>query len=315
MDSDLMENLSPVFILGMPRSGTTMLASMLAKIENVYATPESQFIQWLINTEESTFSLDKESIATKLLNDFQFKTYDLSLSHKNLVSLIGSNAVATICNIVKEYAHRKNEDSFTWIEHTPENYIYAHQLLEQFPSAKFIIITRDPRGCFESHKKIFWGEKSIQKFCYMWSHSNHCALAFLSKYPQRCMKVQYETLLDNPESNLSELLSFIDVDNVKSTKTYKIPTFTKSQHSLVNKPLDRTKKTSWQNSLSIKEINFIEYRLYSIMPFYGYNPTQKDKILSNPLNFFEIVFDSINGILLKITGRIRRKYVRKELRN
>ena len=68
---DLNTNTSPIFIVGYPRSGTTLLQSMLYTQKNIYSFPETHFftkILPLVNGKNSSKSMKKSQLSIVLKN-------------------------------------------------------------------------------------------------------------------------------------------------------------------------------------------------------------------------------------------------------
>jgi len=107
-----------IFVLGMPRSGTTLTESILASADNIVAGGEKSF-----------FSLQLHSIAKDLSNP------ELVLDN-DFFNDLGDRYLENIS------LHRNKNDFF--IDKLPENYLFYKFIKLSLPSAKFINCYREP---------------------------------------------------------------------------------------------------------------------------------------------------------------------------
>ena len=193
-----LKNLKPIFIIGLPRSGSTIIESILSSgKKKILNLGETSLINWsIINTyteiftegsigEERLLKLDANLICGKLL--------------KSLDNLGASNL--------------KNK---IFIEKSLENFFYIDLILKIFPKAKFINTIRN------THDNIF---AIFQQFLskVSWTHSleniidymdNYLKIIgfFKQKYPDKILSVKLEELTDNKELISKKLYNFCELE-------------------------------------------------------------------------------------------------------
>lgn len=129
---------SPVFIIGMPRSGTTLVEQILASHSEVYAAGETDdFARAMLGVDGPAGGLAQSPEALSSMSDDQLRA--LGARYVDLVTA-GAPAATRI------------------IDKTMENFRFAGLIHLALPSAKIIHVRRDPRDtCVSCFSKLFHG--------------------------------------------------------------------------------------------------------------------------------------------------------------
>lgn len=262
-----MENKKQIFICGVPRSGTTMLASMLATNDLCIAPPESDFY---INFYKKHFSNAKSKINSELLIDYINRNYrfkqwgincDTEIRQLNKIETINYSKVYNI--LIEKYGRsieKYHEDSI-YVNHTPSNLLNFSIINNLFPDSKWVYIIRDPRAVFNSVKDLDWGANSAISLSNLW-------LEYLCNYysikeglNEKITMVKYEDLLINPEIELKRICDFVNIpyhNSMINGNGFDVPNYSKKQHNLVGKPIQIDRINKWKDTLSTKDIELIE---------------------------------------------------------
>ena len=182
----------PIFILGMPRSGTSLVEQIISSHEEVYGAGE-------IN------SLGGPILEKILLNGKDKNMF----SDKNLFSM-----------------RKKYLDSFARLptsadvitDKTPANFQYIGIILSMFPDAKIIHLKRDPRAICWSIYQTNWYENG-----YRFSYNMDDLVTFYglysklmdfwhNKFPEKIYDICYEDLTTNQEEETKKLLEYCELD-------------------------------------------------------------------------------------------------------
>jgi hypothetical protein len=203
----------PVFVVGSPRSGTTILAWSLAKHSHFWTSDESQILWDLFE-------------GGRLGRNYQNRdNYDGSWLCKQNIRReeflgflgVGLNGLFT-----------SRSEGKRWVDQTPLYVMLAHNLIHMFPGCLFIHILRDGRNVVhsmvnvltarfvgrelpdvvkKSHKPAWMSD--FRAACSTWRRFVEVALEFQSANPTRCLTVRNERLLADPVKGFSEILQFI----------------------------------------------------------------------------------------------------------
>jgi len=270
-------NKKTVFIGGCPRSGTTMLGSMLGSTKHCIATPESHFkqkipiglrVNWLKG-------ISKKEVIDALLKNFRFKIWEIPIPDNSLPSILTRQDYRDlIFQLVDSYARKVGKSNWNvWIDHTPQNFQNALMLLDIFPKAKFVHIVRDPRAVAASVIPLDWGPNTADDAAIFWAQKLSYALAFESISPERCFKVRYEDIVRHPEKVVKEICNFTDIEFKSSMilgKEFRIPNYSKTQHALIGKAPNLERINSWKTDLTDLQIYQIEKFCEDLLDMMGY---------------------------------------------
>lgn len=230
--NNLMNNINRAFILGNPRSGTTLFRLLLNAHSRIVAPPESGFLQWWFAKYGgySPAMLHKEGYLNTLLDDLlsSKKIEGWSLSRAELAdSFIESppSDYAALCErLYRLHASPAKRDSLQWV--VDKNNYYIHHLetiLEAWPKAFAFFSVRDGRDVACSYLKINELDSrspykpklpsSILEIAEEWRSNNLKVADFLTQhFPGRHVVLRYEDLIREPAQVLERVLRPLGLD-------------------------------------------------------------------------------------------------------
>lgn len=261
----------PVFIGGCDRSGTTLLGSIIGAHPRFIVTPESPF-----KTEIASrvpFGAPEEGAATvdEIMNSWRFKLwrYDFRPSSQP------STYEEAISDLVASYAVAAGRPKNSrWVDHTPNNVRYARRLLKRFEDSKFIHMVRDGRAICASVIPLDWGPNTPLVAAQWWAERLSYGLAAeLRLGPSRVLRVHYENLVTDPESELRRVFEFLGSpfsDEALASPVSIKPAYTVGQHSLIGKPIDVRRLNAFRDELSKRSIELFEWSTGDLLEYLGY---------------------------------------------
>ncbi|MEZ7493075.1 sulfotransferase [Pseudoalteromonas distincta] len=254
-----------IFIGGADRSGTTMLASLLSKIERSVVTPESLFKSEV----ESTKPFCKEHYCQKLQKHPRFCTWgvDIELLKKQNIT---SYEDFYRC-LIEQYNSGSKFDY--WIDHSPNNMAYSTNLDSLFSNCYFIHIVRDGRAVAFSQTPLEWGANTYLAASKAWLNNITYGFITESLFPERTLLVKYEDLLLNSEKEIARILKFLGTPETVSGKGNGrdfLPEFSKNQHKLVGKEPDQTRANAWLKKMTPQDIADFQYYATRALGLLGY---------------------------------------------
>jgi tetratricopeptide (TPR) repeat protein len=183
----------PIFIVGMPRSGTSLVEQILASHNSVYGAGELDQITKLTLPIIKNFLNGDIKQVSKQAIDFINSEYQNTLSYFN-----SSASVIT--------------------DKLPLNFQYIGFILSAFPNAKIVHLKRDARATCWSNYKYFFTSKDNG-----YSHDFNDLANFYKSYidlmgfwhklyPEKIYDLDYETLTLNQESETRKLLEYCELD-------------------------------------------------------------------------------------------------------
>ena len=206
------------FIVGAPRSGTTLLQTMLAEHPLIYSAPETSFFNRTIPMLGAGFSTPSETVAGRQIaavrEDFEYMT-GIALDIDD-TALEGSNVQTLFESIMESF--NVDEKQF-WIEKTT-NHARCMTLIHRFyPSAKFVHIIRDPVDSIGSMVSIsptglddfrIRYVSPIAGFARVWLKCVRSAFSF--PFQDQVRHIYYEDLVQQPQETVRSICDFFDIE-------------------------------------------------------------------------------------------------------
>jgi hypothetical protein len=278
---------SPIFIVGMPRSGTTLLSKILSSHSNICIAPESHFLNyWMQRFSFTSIQEDSgfEEFWQAFIHSERFSYFEIDSTQLFSVVKFASEDRAQLffSTLLKQFS--KKEKKSRWGEKTPAHYAYIDKLLEWYPNARILYVVRDPRAVAASMKNVPWGGNRVIAYSTRWKDSIKHLKKWVCDY--RVLKVQYEHFVINPEKYLRQICSFIGEDFqsqlLTSDKLYNDSTaklysseWAISHVFLASQSINTDNLEKWKKNLSENEIALIEYICRNYMKDFNYKALGK----------------------------------------
>jgi len=274
----------PLFVVGMSRSGTTLLREILNRNPEVgIPSSESLFIPYIIHRfRDKPFPLEQKlvqefrniikesSFYNKLRANglvLQDSEFDHMLKLKSLEETIEALMRFFIASDTKKYG-------FIWGDKSP-NYLLSIALLKSFfPSARFIHIIRDPRDrALSAHKA--WGA-NLYFAAERWHKSIKTARMQGQKSGDDYLEVFYEKFTGAPDKGIEQICKFLDINYDESMLELKSPV--EKYHTEIDAETrnttrivsDNTKK--YIHELNPDQIKRIDEIVFPVAHVLGYSP-------------------------------------------
>lgn len=268
---------TPVFIGGVPRSGTTLLASLLGGSPECVAVPESQFKEELLRLAAIRPAWAKGEAWKLFASNWRFPLWGLGAEPPPAPCWSAASLPSFLAALAHAYASRKGKNlARLWVDHTPDNLRNAHALHAQFPEARFIHIVRDPRAVASSVLPLDWGPNTPMKAAQAWveglAHGLGVELSFSAS---RAKRVRYEDLVDDPVGTCEDIASWLEISFTPAMLTgegYKPSPYSAGQHRMVGGKPDPARAVGWRSMLTPRDIEVIEYICGDLMLSMGYTP-------------------------------------------
>ena len=184
-----------LFILGLSRSGTSLLATRVASSQDV-AT---------VNGE--TFFFQKRDFSRVDISGVELANYRAKfLAARSQVELF--DAMADHAILQKPSARR-------FLEKTPDHIFMLPELLKAYPKARFVFSIRDPRDAYVSWQKHpQLGDAPVEEFARYW---NRCHATYSASAGDRIATVRYEDMCLNPDATLERVANHFGLTQIADT--------------------------------------------------------------------------------------------------
>lgn len=205
----------PIFIVGCPRSGTTLLQLMLHAHPDIAIPPENRFVLEVYD-QRAEFGDLREADNRRELADFivkrrRSKLRDFGVSGKQMRQQIVAappTVGAAVGTVLQSYAARFG--ARRWGDKRPAYIQRLGVVTRLFPDAQIIHIIRDGRDCVSSLKRMPWWQGNSIVSIWTWRTAVIKGRRAAAKLADDAyIEVRYEDLVTDPETQLRRLCTFL----------------------------------------------------------------------------------------------------------
>jgi len=238
-------NDDPIFLVGFPRSGTTLLDTIL-------------------RSHKSINVIEEKPIVDKLIENLELETENNLSNLENLDEKSCKKIKELYLKIKSEYT--KSNQEKIYIDKLPLNFIYIGEIIRLFPKAKFIFALRNPYdvilSCFMQQ---FIPNDAMMNFTNLKDSANFYNISmklykiYFELFKSNIYEIKYEDVVQNFDTSIKSLLNFLNLeweDGVK--KFYKTASrrgiISTPSYNQINKPIYKKSVQRWKNY----EKNFAE---------------------------------------------------------
>ena len=197
------ESCPPIFIIGLPRSGTTLLQQMLSAHSAIGQGGELKYLSY------STAEIGQAKLNKLADNE-------------------PADNLAVFKKIHTDYQHLRAQQfslDKPMVDKTLSLNHHLGLIAKVFPSAAIIRITRNPAdnawSCFRNffNQGLGWSY-DLENIAEFFHHENRLAKHWQSLLGERVLEISYEDLINQPEATLTKCLSHIGLTFEESMLTF-----------------------------------------------------------------------------------------------
>ena len=193
-------HLTPIFIVGMPRSGTTLVEQIISSHSKVKGFGELTFLSEGINK----LKIFKKNIINPEKNGLD----ELNEFYLNKIKIF-------------------DDDITHFTDKMPQNFKWIGIILNCFPKAKIINIKRDEMATCWSIFKHYFTSKSGNKFSYNLNDIGNYYKLYKNlmefwnlNYPNKIYTLKYENLIQKKDEEIKNILNFCELNWEDSCKEF-----------------------------------------------------------------------------------------------
>lgn len=275
----------PIFVLGCPRSGTTLLQLMLHAHPRIAMPPETRFVITTYEGRNEFGDLNspaaRRALADSIVRDPATLFGDLGLDAGEVADEItgGPPTLGSAIGIVfRAYARKFGKPR--WGDKRPGYYQYVPALARMFPDAQFVHLIRDGRDCVASLLRMPWFKQDIYAAVCTWIEAIDSGRRAARALPSGSYyELRYEDLVADPAAHLAKLCDFLGEDyDPAMTEPHKISGDTLPErqvwHSATRAEVKAAPSGTWQQRLDPGQIALCEMAMKGRLRSLGYEVSE-----------------------------------------
>jgi hypothetical protein len=313
----------PIFIVGTPRSGTTLASRILGRHPEVHAAGETHFFEdvWANRNTFGTLKAREEIAAavSRLLTVFdRFNQVegqalvDRLIRPDDLIALTLEYG-GGYDRLYRAFTESLDEhgNGLRYCDDTPKHLFYLKSILDFFPQARIIICTLDPRDFLCSYKNFWRASRTPERIkalyhpiitSLLWRRSADILINDpLVQQSTNIMTLPYETLVAEPELHVKRLCHFtgLDYDDSLIAIDSHNSSFDQSEDGIYQGSVGK-----WQACLSPKEAWWVQRINRTQMKKLGYETAD---ISVSPLMITKILLSTPAALLRALKANNGRR--------
>lgn len=188
---------TPIFVVGLPRTGTTLTERILSSHSRVESIGETMFVQMTLRRESGITTVDAMTPA--------------------MIAALADKDPRRVGEGYLEAVRYRLGTKPMFIDKLPFNFLYVGFLARAFPEGRFVHLRRNPMdACFAMYKQIF-------TFAYKFSYSLEALGRYYVAYERlrqhwlrvlgpRFVEVEYEAMVADQEAQTRQLLASLGLE-------------------------------------------------------------------------------------------------------
>jgi hypothetical protein len=281
------------FVVGLTRSGTTLLRMMLDAHPELTIPPETHFVPELIKvarTESGTEAMLDTVTGNRTWDDFGISTEEM---REQLDAVPSGDAAGAVRAFFDAYAKLQNKPR--WGDKTPAYMLSVQRIGRTLAESRFIHLIRDGRDVALSQRARAINEQPpVSEQAARWIKRIHKSRdqAATLKGP-RYVEARYEDLVRDPEATLRRICEFIDLPwdpgmlgyhersaerlaemagglRAEGTHAEQEPGYRIENHAPTTEPPDSSKLDKWKTEMAAEDVAAYERVAGDLLMELGY---------------------------------------------
>ena len=283
MATSVLPSARPVFVLGCPRSGTTLLQLMLHAHPRIALPPETRFVlaayERRLGFGDLREPLNRAALAHWITGRRETRFHELGLDAEDVAGRIadGPPTLGSALGIaLKAYADSRGK--VRWGDKRPAYALHVEEILRLFPDAQFVHLVRDGRDCVASLLGMPWWHRGFHEAVATWAQAADVTRRHARRLgPGAWHEVRYEDLITDPEHQLRMICAYLGEEyDPRTTEPHRLARAAvparKTWHRRTHGALDASRAGSWQRRLTPDQIRLAEAASGDRLARYGYAP-------------------------------------------
>ena len=280
-----------LFIIGIGRSGSTLLSKTLGSHPDCLDNPEIPLFSFFYKVlRNNRFNSERNHLVVRFINamkrrhpghPWQIQPEEIAQIPRELDYFSYMNQLSTL--FTSDDTSEKNAQGPKWIiDKNPVNTLHAHHFLKEYPQTKAIFLVRDPRANVASRiqsvnsvhgRNNHWILNAIR-----WKRYNRRFHHLMRNYSSQIYLLRYEQFVTHPQQTIDELCAFLGLSPMKidEVATLNSNGYNKANARLnkkyvdLNQPISPRAVEQWREVLDLRQQETIEFICRNEMHKFGY---------------------------------------------
>lgn len=188
---------TPIFVVGLPRTGTTLVERIISSHSNVQSLGETQFLQMVLRRESGIASTENMTPA--------------------MIEAVAGKDMGLIARGYMDAATYRLGDEALFIDKFPFNFLYVGFIARAWPNTRIVYVVRNPMdACFSMYKAVFtWAYKfsySLEGLGRYYVAHDRLLKHWQATLGDRLIEVSYEDLVNDQEQQTRLLLGKLGLE-------------------------------------------------------------------------------------------------------
>jgi hypothetical protein len=267
--------MTPLFVVGAPRSGTTLTRTLLKGFAPVYLPPDEFQIlpRFIARAEAGATAQDLVAMVSESVFAGHMRRRGLWPDEAALAARMdGLSPAEAFRALVLAIAEQDGQEQVVfWGDKTPETVFQLDLIARLWPDARIIEVVRDPRSTVLSMHRA-WG-RSLLRGSVIWRDARAATRAFAGRHGrERLHTLSFEALTADPGAEMARIGDWLGLDYDHATLA------TASSEERWGRAAGstgvRAQKADWEAALSDRQIRQIEEICFDEMIAAGISPTR-----------------------------------------
>lgn len=250
------------FLVGMGRSGTTLLSNMLNSHPELVATSEHSFMLFSYSSFRNADFSDPRTVDRFLdiFNyNFSFEKNIWEPEKKVREDILSSRYkdFAAICKLTYlNYPFIQGKKNIRRIiDKNPQYSLYLDKWAKTFPEAKYIVLVRDFRDNIASRVRYASKPAPVSLYAFSWNYFYDSIFSGLERHKLPYQVIRYEDLVHQPIETLSKLCRFLGVVYHENMLSFQALAREMEDHAKKNISKENFEKVWAMHANLVKDLN------------------------------------------------------------
>ena len=272
----------PIFVIGAPRSGTTLLRYVLSSHPRIHIPPESNFIPRFLRSRpgrefgraDAVRVLETMMTYRSFFKDWRGERPDPTGLIERFPDLVPSTIIDAVFS---EYAGQYGAER--WGDKSPIYTMHVDVIARAFPTAQFIHIIRDGRDVALSMQQTYRGGRFFYIDVFYGARSwkrrvLHASAAGARLGPSRYLEFRYEDLTANPETVIRDICEFLGEEYhpamMHPSREAVRHHHSRGIHAATRKPLTTSRSGRWRTEMPLRDQRLVQAVAGDLLAAKGY---------------------------------------------